>query len=112
MNHHHQNDQQDQVAVDVAVVVPLLLLVETDFQRVVQLPYSLAHNSLFLQQGLESLLQSLCGAGLSGVFLILWLGGPRIACVAVLRSLLLVFNFPSCFMSTRYAGNTLILRLE
>ena len=108
MNHHNENDEEDEVAVDVAVAVPLLLLVQTHLQRVIQFSYSFTHYSLLLNQRLESLLQAAggVGGGLSAVFLIC------VAGVTVLRSLLLVFNFPSCFMSARYAGNTLIWRLQ
>ena len=110
LNHHNKNDEEDEVAVDVAVAVPLLLLVQTHLQRVIQFSYSFTHYSLLLNQRFESLLQAGGGVGgggwLSTVFLI------RVAGVTVLRSLLLVFNFPSCFMSARYAGNTLMWRLE
>ena len=109
MNHHNKNDEEDEVAVDVAVAVPLLLLVQTHLERVIQFSYSFTHYSLLLNQRLESLLQTAGvggGGGLSAVFLIC------VAGVTVLRSLLLVFNFPSCFMSARYAGNTLMWRLE
>ena len=108
MNHHNENDEEDEVAVYIAVAVPLLLLVETDLQGVIQFSYSFTHYSLLLNQRLESLLQAAggVGGGLSAVFLIC------VAGVTVLRSLLLVFNFPSCFMSARYAGNTLIWRLQ
>ena len=108
MNHHHKNDEEDEVAVDVAVAVPLLLLVETNLQRVIQFSYSFTHYSLLVNQRFESLLQAGAGAGggLPAVFLI------RVAGVTVLRSLLLVFNFPSCFMSARYAGNPLMWSLE
>ena len=111
MNHHDQDDQQHEVTVDVTIIVSLLLLVQTHLQGVVQFPDPLAHNSLFLQHGFQSLLETEAGAGLSGVFLVWQLGGSRVAGVAVLRSLLLVFNFPSCFMSARYAGDSLIRRL-
>ena len=108
LDHHYKDYEEDEVAVDVAVAVPLLLLVQTDLQRVIQFSYSLTHYSLLINQRFESLLQARGGGGswLSAVFLI------RIAGVAVLRSLLLVFNFPSCFMSARYAGNTLMWGLE
>ena len=113
LDHHHEDHEEHEVSVDVGVAVPLLGLVEAHLQAVIQLANSVAHQPLLLHQGPERLRDAGgggargCGPGVSLVS-----ARPAVAGVTVLRSLLLVLNFPPTLLTPADARYPLIWRLK
>ena len=51
LDHHHEDDEQHEVAVDVGVVVTLLLLVQAHLDGMIQFSDAITHYPLLLYQG-------------------------------------------------------------